>query len=152
MREAGEVPEEYSNDSYRSEECADLGKVGAWTPIDNFVNLNGVQNVTFGGTDMAYNCDFTSAYKRLLPGESSSTIFHSLHYSIDILKILPNEAANSAILQNCLEGSIIALIGRRGAVNRHVIDIQNSIFWSFRLKNVSYVVVKYQNCVCPSHR
>ena len=152
VRETGEVPDEYSDYPYRSEECADLGKVGAWTPIDDLVNLNGVQNVTFGGTNMAYNCDFASADKRLLTGEGSSTIFHSLHYSIDILKMLPNEAANSAILWNCLEGSIIVLIGRHGATNRHVVDIWNSIFWNFGLKYVSYVVVKYGNCVRPSHR
>ena len=147
MRKAGEVPDEYSDYSYRSEECADLGKVGAWAPIDNLVNL-----VTFGGTNMAYNCDFASADKRLLTGEHSSIIFHSLHYSIDILKMLPNEAANSAILQSCLEGSIIVSIGRCGAVNRHIIDIWNSIFWNFRLKDVGYVVMKYGNCVRPSHR
>ena len=80
VREAGEVPDEYSDYSYRSEEGADLGKVGAWAPIDDFVNLNGVRNATFGSTNMAYNCDFASANKRLLTGERSSTIFHSLHY------------------------------------------------------------------------
>ena len=152
MREAGEVPDEYLDYSYRSEECADLGKVSAWTPIDDLVNLNGVRNATFGGTNMAYNCDFASADKRLLTGEGSSTIFHSLHYSIDILKMLPNEAANSAILQSCLEGSIIVSIGRRGAAYRHIIDIWNSIFQNFGLKDVGYVVMKYGNCVRPSHR
>ena len=152
MSKAGKVPDEYSNNSHRSKECANFGKVSAWTPIDNLVNLNGVQNVTFGGTDMAYNCDFASANKRLLTGEGSSTIFHSLHYSIDILKMLPNEAANSAILRNCLKGSIIILIGRRGATNRHVVDIRNSIFWNFGLKDMSYVVVKYGNRIHPSHR
>ena len=152
MREAGEVPDEYSDYSYRSEECADLGKVGAWTPIDDLVNLNGVRNATLGGTNMAYNCNFASADKGLLTGKCSSTIFHSLHYSIDILKMLPNEAANSAILRNCLEGSIIVSIGRRGAMNRHIIDIWNSIFWNFGLKDMGYVVMKYGNCVRPSHR
>ena len=152
MREAGEVPDKYSDYSYRSEEGADLGKVSAWAPIDDLVNLNGVRNATFGGTNMAYNCDFASADKRLLTGEGSSTIFHSLHYSIDILKMLPNEATNSAILRNCLEGSIIVSIGRRGATNRHIVDIRNSIFWNFGLKDVGYVVMKYGNRVCPSHR
>ena len=152
MHEVGEVPDEYLDDSYLSEECADLRKVSAWTPIDDCVYFNRVWNMTFGGTNMAYNCDFTSTDKRLLTGESSSTIFHLLHYSIDILKMLPNEAANSAILRNCLKGSIIVLIGRRRATNRHVVDIQNSIFWNFGLKYVSYVVVKYGNCVRPSHR
>ena len=152
MCEAGKVPDEYSDYSYRSEECADLGKVGAWAPIDNLVNLNGVWNTTFGGTNMAYNCDFASADKRLLTGERSSTIFHSLHYSIDILKMLPNEAANSAILQNCLKGSIIVSICRRGAANRHIIDVWNSIFRNFGLKDVGYIVMKYGNRVRPSHR
>ena len=63
MREVGEVLDEYSDDSYRSEECMDLGKVGAGAPIDDLVNLNGVRNMTFRGTNMAYNCDFMSAYK-----------------------------------------------------------------------------------------
>ena len=61
--EVGEVPDEYSNNSYRSEECVDLGKVSAWTPIDDFVYFNRVWNMTFGGANMAYNCDFASAYK-----------------------------------------------------------------------------------------
>ena len=152
MREAGEVPDEYSDYSYRSKECTDLGKVAAWTPIDDLVNLNGVRNATFGSTNMAYNCDFASADKRLLTGEGSSTIFHSLHYSIDILKMLPNEAANSAILRNCLEGSIVISIGRRGATNRHVVDIRNSIFWNFGLEDMGYVVMKYGNRIRPSHR
>ena len=104
--------------------CARRAKflINTWTtpivPIDYLVNLNGVQNATFGGTNMAYNCDFASADKRLLTGERSSTIFHSLHYSIDILKMLPNEAANSTILWNCLKGSIIISIGRRGDMPR----------------------------------
>ena len=152
MCEAGEVPDEYSDDSYRSKECVDLGKVSAWTPIDDFVYFNRVRNATFGGTNMAYNCDFASAYKRLLTGKGSSTIFHSLHYLIDILKMLPNEAANSAILRNCLEGSIIVLIGRCGATNRHIIDIWNSIFWNFGLKDVGYIIMKYGNRIHPSHR
>ena len=152
MREAGEVLDKYSDYSYCSEEGADLGKVGAWTPIDDLVNLNGVRNATFGSTNMAYNCDFASADKRLLTGEGSSTIFHSLHYSIDILKMLPNEAANSAILWNCLKGSIVVSIGRHGATNRHVVDIRNSIFWNFGLKDMGYVIMKYGNRVRPSHQ
>ena len=151
MSEVGEVPDEYSDNSYHSEECADLRKVGAGAPIDNLVNFNGVQNTTFGGTNMAYNCDFASTYKQLLTGERSSTIFHMLHYLIDILEVLPNEAANSAVLRNCLEGTIIVLIGRCGSTNRHVINIRNSIFWNFGLKDVSYIVMKYGNRICPSH-
>ena len=152
MSEVSEVLDEYSDNSYHSEECADLRKVGAGAPIDNLVNLNGVQNATFRGTNMAYNCDFVSAYKQLLTGEHSSTIFHTLHYSIDILEVLPNEVANSAILRNCLEGSVIVLTGRHRSMNRHIIDIQNSIFWNFGLKDVSYVIVKYRNRIRPSHQ
>ena len=63
VREAGKVPDEYSNYSYHSEECADLRKVSAWTPIDDLVYLYGFWNATFGGTNMAYNCDFASADK-----------------------------------------------------------------------------------------
>ena len=66
--------------------------------------------------------------------------------------MLPNEVANSAILRNCLEGSIIVLIGRRGAANRHIINIWNSIFWNFGLKDVGYVIMKYGNRIHPSHR
>ena len=63
MSEVGKVPDEYSDDSYCSKECVNLRKVGTWTPIDNLVNLNGVRNTTFGGTNMAYNCDFASTHK-----------------------------------------------------------------------------------------
>ena len=128
MSEAGEILDENMDDFYRSKECAYFGKVSAGAPIDNLVNLNGVQNTTFGSADMAYNCDFVGTDKRLLTRKRSSTIFHTLHYSIDILEVLANETANVAIVQNSLEDSIIVLISRCGAVNGYIIDTQNSIF------------------------
>ena len=152
VSKAGEVPDEDTDDSYHSEECTYLRKVGAGAPIDNLVNLNRVQNVTFRGADMAYNYDFTSADKQLLTGKCSSTIFHTLNDSIDILEVLPNKVANAAIFQNSLEDSIIVLISRHGAVNRYIVDIWNSIFWNLGLKDVSYIVVKYGNRIHPSHR
>ena len=152
MSEAGKVLDEYLDNSYRSEECMDLRKVSTGASIGNLVNLNRVWNTTFGCADMAYNCDFASADKRLLTGKCSSTIFHTLHNSIDILEVLPNEAANATIFQNSLEDSIIILISRCGAVNGYVVDIQYSISWDFRLKDMSYIVVKYGNRVCPSHQ
>ena len=121
-------------------------------PIDNLVNLNRVQNLTFRSANLAYNCDFMSADKQLLTGKSSSTIFHMLHYLINILEVFPNEAVNAAIFWNSLEDSIIILISRCRATNRYIVDIWNGIFWNFRLKDVSYIIVEYGNCVCPSHR
>ena len=151
MSEVGEILDEYLDDSYCSKECMHFRKVSTRAPIDNLVNLNRVRNMTFGSADMAYNCDFTSTNKWFLTGEHSSTIFHSLHDLIDILEVLPNEVVNSAILQNCLEDSIIILISRHGAANGYVVNIWNSICWDFRLKDVSYVIMEYGNCVCPSH-
>ena len=63
VSEVGEILDEDMDDSYRSEECMYLGKVSAGAPIDNLVNLNRVQNTTFGGADMAHNCDFVSTDK-----------------------------------------------------------------------------------------
>ena len=110
-----------------------------------------LSTTTFGSADMAYNCDFVSTNKGLLTGKHSSTIFHMLHYSIDILEVFPNEAANATIFQNSLKDSIIILISRCRAVNRYIVNIWNSIFWNFRLKDVSYIVMEYGNCICPSH-
>ena len=152
MSKMGKILDENTDDPYCSKECAYFRKVSAGAPIDDLVNLNRVQNMTFRSADMAYSCDFVGADKRLLTRKCSSTIFHTLHYSIDILEVLPNEVENTAIFQNSLEDSIIVLISRHRAANGYVVDIWNSIFWNFGLKDVSYVIVEYGNHVHPTHQ
>ena len=151
MSKVGKILDENTDNSYHSEECMFFGKVGTGAPIDNLVNLNGVQNATFRSADMAYNCDFAGADKQLLTGKHSSTIFHTLYYLINILEVFPNEALNAAIFQNSLEDSVIVLISRCRAMNRYIINIWNSIFWNFRLKDVSYIIMKYRHCIRLSH-
>ena len=59
----GEVLDEYVDDTNSAKECANLGEVGARTPINDFIDPSRVWDAAFGGENVAYYGDLTGTQK-----------------------------------------------------------------------------------------
>ena len=66
--------------------------------------------------------------------------------------MVPDEAANSAVLRNCFEGAVGGLVSRGGTSDGDIIDVGDRVLGNLRLKDVRYVVVEDGDRVSPTHR
>jgi len=79
------------------------------------------------------------------------TILHPLHYAVESLKVLPNEATNTRILGVHLVRSVCLNIMGRWALDWHIVDIRNSRMRYLGLQDVGNIVVKDRYRVGPTH-
>ena len=66
--------------------------------------------------------------------------------------MLPDEAANAAVLRNCFEGAVGGLVSRRGTLDGDVVDVGDSVLGNLQLKDVCHIVVGDGNHISPTHR
>ena len=65
--------------------------------------------------------------------------------------MLPDKVADAAVLRDCLEGAVQALIHRCGAVDGHIVDVGNGELGNLQLEDMCDVIVKNWNGVGPTH-
>ena len=87
----------------------------------------------------------------IFPQEDSSAVCHPLDDAVEVLKMLPDEAADTAVLWDCLEGAVLALIHSCGVADVHVVDVGNGELGNLWLKNMSNVIVENWNSIGPTH-
>ena len=75
-----------------------------------------------------------------------------LHYVVEVLKVLPDEVADAAVLQDGLEGAIRGLVSHCGTTNGDIINVGDHVLGNLWLKNVCHIVVEDGNCVSPTHQ
>ena len=85
-------------------------------------------------------------------GEHSSTVFHALYDSVEVLEMFPDEAANKWIFGNGFIRSVGLDIACRRTFQRNIVDIRNRNVHDFGLQDKRDVIVKYQNGIGPTHR
>ena len=73
--------------------------------------------MTFEGAAMSENSNLQHANDRLITGECSAAVLHSLDDAIHVLKVFPYESVNSRIFRNSLELAIRKDVAGCGAFN-----------------------------------
>ena len=66
--------------------------------------------------------------------------------------MLPDEAANAAVFQDCFESAIGGLVSCCGTSDGDIVDVGDSVLGNLRLKDVRYIVVEDGDRVSPTHR
>ena len=66
--------------------------------------------------------------------------------------MLPDEAANAAVLWDCFEGAVGGLVSRCGTSDGDIVNVGDRVLGNLRLKDVHHVVVEDGDRVSPTHR
>ena len=66
--------------------------------------------------------------------------------------MLPDEAANAAVLRNCFEGAIGGLVSRCRTLDGDIVNVGDRVLGNLWLKDVCHVVVEDGDRVSPTHR
>ena len=75
-----------------------------------------------------------------------------LDYPVEVLEMLPDEAANAGVFRDCFEGAIGGLVSRRRTSDGDVVDVGDSELGNLWLKDVRHVVVEDGDHVSPTHQ
>ena len=75
-----------------------------------------------------------------------------LDNAVEVLKVLPDEAADPAVLWDCLEGAIGGLVSRCRTSDGDIIDVGDRVMGNLQLKDVHHIIVEDGNSVSPTHR
>ena len=66
--------------------------------------------------------------------------------------MLPDEAANAAVLRDRLEGAIGGLVSGCGTSDGDIINVGDRVLGNLRLKDVCYVIMEDGDHISPTHR
>ena len=66
--------------------------------------------------------------------------------------MLPDEVADTAVLQDCLEGAVSGLVSRCGTTNGDIIDVGDCVLRNLWLKDVHHIVVEDGDSISPTHQ
>ena len=72
--------------------------------------------------------------------------------AVEVLKVLPDEAADAAICQDCFEGAIRGLVSRCRTVNGYIVDVGDCVLGNLWLKDVHHVIMEDGDHVSPTHQ
>ena len=71
---------------------------------------------------------------------------------VEVLKVLPDEAANTAILRDCLKGAVGGLVSHCRTSDGDIVNVEDCVLGNLWLKDVHHVVMEDGDSVCPTHR
>ena len=75
-----------------------------------------------------------------------------LDYPVEVLEILPDEAANAAVFWDCFEGAVGGLVSRCGTSDGDIVDVGDSVLGNLQLQDVHHAIVEDGDRVSPPHR
>ena len=75
-----------------------------------------------------------------------------LDNAVEVLKVLPDEAADAAILWDCFEGAIRGLVSHCRTVNGYIVNVGDRVLANLQLKDVHHVIVEDGDSVSPTHQ
>ena len=84
----------------------DIRYVATWTPIRDLRDMQFVRNAATWGAPMANDTEVCCAQNHLESRKRATAIFHALYNVIDIVQVLPNEAANAGVFHDHLVGAV----------------------------------------------
>ena len=65
--------------------------------------------------------------------------------------MLPDKAADTAVLQDCLEGAVGGLVSRCGTSDGDIVDVGDCVLGNLQLKDVHHVIMEDGDRVSPTH-
>ena len=114
----GKILDEHVDNTNGAKESTYFREVGARTPVNDLVDPSRVWDAAFRCTNVAYYGDLVGAQKQLFAREGYSAVFHPLDDAVEVLKMFPVKVVDATVLQDCLEGAVLALICSCGDVPR----------------------------------
>ena len=66
--------------------------------------------------------------------------------------MLPDEAADPTVLQDCLKGAVGSLVSGCRTTNGDVVNVGDRVLRNLRLKDVHHVVMEDGDSISPTHR
>ena len=66
--------------------------------------------------------------------------------------MLPDEAANAAVLRNCFEGAVGGLVSCCGTLDGDIVDVGDHVLGNLWLKDVRHIVMEDGDHISPTHR
>ena len=74
-----------------------------------------------------------------------------LDNAVEVLKVLPDEAADATILRDCFEGAVGGLVSCCRTMNGYIINVGDRILGNLWLEDVHHVVMEDGDSVSPTH-
>ena len=71
--------------------------------------------------------------------------------AVEVLKMLPDEAANAAVLWDCLKDAVRGLVSRCGTSDGDIVDVGDCVLGNLQFKDVHHVIVEDGDSVSPTH-
>ena len=66
--------------------------------------------------------------------------------------MLPDEAANATVLQDCLKGAVGGLVSCCGTANGDIVDVGDCVLGNLQLKDVHHIVMEDGDSISPTHQ
>ena len=101
---------------------------------------------------MADHDYFFSTQGGLEAAEGATAIFDALYYAVEVLEVLPDEAANAWVVRDAFFGAIGQHISLCRTADQDIVNVGNSCIGNFGLKNISDIVMEYRNGVRSPHQ
>ena len=70
---------------------------------------------------------------------------------VEVLKVLPDEAADPAVLRDCLEGPVGGLVSRCRTSDRDIVNVGDRVLGNLWLKDVRHIIVEDGDSISPTH-
>ena len=71
--------------------------------------------------------------------------------AVEVLKMLPDEATNAAVLWDCLKGAVGGLVSCCRPSDGDIVDVGDSVLGNLQLKDMHHVVMEDGDSVSPTH-
>ena len=65
--------------------------------------------------------------------------------------MLPDEATNATVLQDCFEGAIRGLVSHCGTTNGDIVNVGDHVLRNLWLKDVCHIVMEDGDSISPTH-
>ena len=70
---------------------------------------------------------------------------------VEVLKVLPDEAADAAILWDCFEGAVWGLVSHYRTMNGYIVNVGDCVLGNLWLKDVRHIIMEDGDSVIPTH-
>ena len=72
--------------------------------------------------------------------------------AVEVLKMLPDEATNATVLQDCLKGAVGGLVSCCGTSDGDIVDVWDRVLGNLWLKDVCHIIIEDGDSISPTHQ
>ena len=72
--------------------------------------------------------------------------------AVEVLKMLPDEATNAAVIRDCFEGAIGGLVSHCGTSDGDIVNVPDHVLGNLRLKDAHHIIMEDGDHISPTHQ